>query len=611
MSPARLKRAAALLPLSLSCIAPVHAQQELDPVVVTATRQETRASDLLADVTVISHKEIEKHAGDSIIDLLAEQPGIQMSRTGGLGESSSLYIRGANSDQTKVLVDGVPINSIDSSGSPLRYLSLDDVDHIEILRGPASTLYGADALGGVIQIFTRKGEAGVHLNAFAGYGTQNTLQANVGASIGQEKWRFHVEGNRLSTSGISAQTHATNQDADNDGYYNTGGAASFTLLPVDGHEFGVSYRQNQGRAYFDSGNTPPNSTFDYYTDFVNSQFRIYAKDRWTSFWKTTVQYSQAQDWQKSYLDYAPQGTWLQTDTQNVSWQNDVNLPLGTALIALEHQDQTAAADDTQPFTAGDHVSNDSALLGWTANWGKSRWQINGRHDSNSIYGDKDTYSASYGYQLTPEWRAQASYGTAFKAPTLYQLYHPYYGNANLKPESSRNREVGLVWERGEQTASLTYYRNNVSNLIDYVTLNNQYENVQQATLQGVTLTYNGRFGDWRLRGSYDWLDATNDTTGMRLGRRARNKITAGVSHNWGPFEGGVDVVAVDRRFNDNSQTTTLGGYTLVNLTARYALSKSLSLQASINNLFDKRYELAQGYGTLGISAFVGIRYTMQ
>ena len=247
-------------PLLLPCTAAVHAQQVLDPVVVTATRQETRESALLADVTVIDHKEIEKHAGETVIDLLAGQPGIQMSRSGGLGHASSLYIRGANSNQTKVLIDGIPINSIDSSGSPLRYLSLDDVDHIEILRGPASTLYGADALGGVIQIFTRKGEPGVQLNAFAGYGTQNTRQATIGASIGQEKWRFHVEGSRLSTSGISAQTHATNQDADKDGYYNTGGAASFALFPVDGHELGVSYRQNQGRVYFDIRNAPADGT---------------------------------------------------------------------------------------------------------------------------------------------------------------------------------------------------------------------------------------------------------------------------------------------------------------------------------------------------------------
>lgn len=623
MSPARLKRAAALLPLSLSCIAPVHAQQELDPIVVTATRQATRESDLLSDVTVIDRKEIEKHAGETIIDLLAEQPGIQMNRNGGMGQSSSLYVRGANSDQTKILIDGVPINSMDSSGSALRYLSLDNVDHIEILRGPASTLYGADAIGGVIQIFTRKPEPGLHFDSFLGYGTQNTQQANIGLSVGQDKWRVRVEGNRMSTDGIPAEVGGLNQDAQADSYTNTGGSVAFTLLPADGHELGLSFRQDQGRAYYSSGYTAATdstyatdgtSTYNYYTDFTASQARLYSRDRLTSFWKSTLQYGQSLDWQKFYSFWSPQGQFLQTINKQLSWQNDVDLPLGKMLVALEHDGQKASSDNSQPLTAGNYISNNSALLGWKADWGNSRWQINGRHDANSIYGDKNTYSASYGYQITPEWRAQASYGTAFKAPTLYQLYIPYYGNANLQPETSHNREVGLVWERENQTASLTYYRNNVTNLINWVATDSygdgQYQNVGQATLQGVTLSYKGRFGDWRLRGSYDWLDAVNDATGMLLPQRARNTGSVGVSHIWGPFEAGVDAVFVGNRYNDTQQANPVGGYTLVNLSARYQVSKALSIQASLNNVFDRKYTQILGYSTPGVTAFVGIRYAM-
>lgn len=625
MSTVRLKRAAALLPLPLlSCIAPVHAQQELDPIVVTATRQETRESDLLADVTVISRQQIERHAGQSIIDLLADQPGIQMNRNGGPGQSASLYIRGANSNQTKILVDGVPINSLDASGSALRYLTLDNVDHIEILRGPASTLYGADAIGGVIQIFTRKPEPGLHLDSFLGYGTQNTQKANAGVSVGQKKWRARIEANRMSTDGIPAEIGGLNQDAQPDSYTNTGGSVAFTLLPAAGHELGLSFRQNQGRAHYSSGYTAAtdstyltdgSSTFDNYTDFTTSQARVYSKDQLASFWKSTLQYGQSLDWQKFYSSSAPQGQYLQTIDKQLSWQNDVDLPLGRMLAALEHDGQKATSDPSQSLAAGSYISNNSALLGWTAHWGRSRWQINGRHDANSIYGDKNTYSASYGYQLTPDWRAQASYGTAFKAPTLYQLYIPLYGNANLQPETSLNREVGLVWERETQTASITYYRNNVSNLINYVTTDSagdgQYQNIGQATLQGVTASYKGRFGDWRLRGSYDWLDAVNNANGLLLPLRARNAGTVGVSHVWGAFEAGVDLVVVGNRYNDAKQKTPLGGYSLVNLTARYQLSKALSMQASVDNVFDRSYTQVQGYNTPGVTAFVGIRYVIQ
>lgn len=588
----------------------------MDPIVATATRQETKASELLSDVTVIDRREIDKHAGETIADVLAAQPGIQFSRNGGPGTATSLYVRGANPEQTKVLVDGVPINSLDASGSALRFISLDSVERIEIVRGPASSLYGADAIGGVIQIFTRKGGPGVKFNSFAGYGTHNTLQANAGLSVGEEKWNFRFEGNRMSTSGISAQSNASNQDADRDGYFNTGGAASFTLRPVDGHELGVSYRENQGRVFFDSGNVPADGNFDDHTDFRTSQWRIYSKDRLTSFWNSTLQYGQSTDWQKTFQAYAPQGTFLETENRDLTWQNDVDLPLGKLLVAYEYQAQQAGADATQPFTAGDNMETNSVLLGWTANWGRSRWQINGRRDINSVFGSKNTYSAAYGYQLTSEWRAQASYGTSFKAPSLYQLYTPIYGNPSLKPENARNREVGLVWEHDDQTASVTYYRNSVQNLINWVltdptTFNGQYENVKKATLQGVTLNYTGRFGDWRLHGSYDWLQAIDDSTGMMLGRRARNKLVAGASHIWGPVEAGAELVNVSSRFNTDKQTGRLGGYSLVNLTARYAVSKSLSIEGRIDNVFDKKYELAQGFNTMGITAFVGVRYVMQ
>jgi len=616
MSSARLKQAAALSPLLLSFAVPSHAQQLMDPIVATATRQETKASELLSDVTVIDRREIDKHAGETIADVLAAQPGIQFSRNGGPGTATSLYVRGANPEQTKVLVDGVPINSLDASGSALRFISLDSVERIEIVRGPASSLYGADAIGGVIQIFTRKGGPGVKFNSFAGYGTHNTLQANAGLSVGEEKWNFRFEGNRMSTSGISAQSNASNQDADRDGYFNTGGAASFTLRPVDGHELGVSYRENQGRVFFDSGNVPADGNFDDHTDFRTSQWRIYSKDRLTSFWNSTLQYGQSTDWQKTFQAYAPQGTFLETENRDLTWQNDVDLPLGKLLVAYEYQAQQAGADATQPFTAGDNMETNSVLLGWTANWGRSRWQINGRRDINSVFGSKNTYSAAYGYQLTSEWRAQASYGTSFKAPSLYQLYTPIYGNPSLKPENARNREVGLVWEHDDQTASVTYYRNSVQNLINWVltdptTFNGQYENVKKATLQGVTLNYTGRFGDWRLHGSYDWLQAIDDSTGMMLGRRARNKLVAGASHIWGPVEAGAELVNVSSRFNTDKQTGRLGGYSLVNLTARYAVSKSLSIEGRIDNVFDKKYELAQGFNTMGITAFVGVRYVMQ
>jgi len=609
-----LKPWAALPPLLL-CAVSAHAQQTLDPVVVTATRQETRESDLLADVTVIDRAQIERSAGTTVADLLSRQPGIQITRSGGMGTAAGLFVRGANADQTKVLVDGIPINSLDAYGSSLRDLPLDQIERIEILRGPASTLYGADALGGVIQVITRQGEPGLRAEAFAGYGTQDTFQSSAAVSAGEAQWRLRFEGNRMSTRGISARTHASNYDADRDGYENTGGAFSLAVLPVEGHEVGFSYRQNDGRSHYDGGFPLADGDFNNRTDFRNAQWRLYAKNRLASFWNSTLQYGQATDRQIDYSAWQPEGSRWQTENRQVSWQNDVDLPLGRLLLAAERLEQHAAPSNT--FVGHDSVGTNSALAGWTANWGRHRWQLNARRDNHSAFGGKTTYAVAYGYQITSEWRAHASYGTAFKAPSLGQLYNPSWGgNANLKPEQARNREFGIVWERGAHSASATYYQNRVRDLISWapdfsLPFGGQLENVNRAKLEGVTLAYAGRFGDWRLRASYDWLDAIDQDTGLRLGRRARNKGVAGVSHVWGPAEAGVEWVGVGSRYdgtNGNDPSTRLGGYSLVNLTARYAISKSLSVEGRIDNLFDKDYELAQGYGTPGITAFVGIRY---
>jgi len=603
---------AAWPPLCLSLLAPSHAQQMLDPVVVTATRQETRESELLADVTVIDHAEIDRQAGGTVVDLLGRQAGLQFARNGGPGTSASLYMRGADPTQTKVLVDGISINSMDASGSPLANIPLASIDHIEIVRGPASTLYGADAVSGVIQIFTRKAEPGVKADGFVGYGTQSTFQSNAGLSIGQDKWRLRVEGNRQSSNGISARTHAINYDADDDGYYNTGGAVSLSVLPAQGQEVGFNYRHNEGRSYYD--NFDGKGTYNTHADFANTQWQFYAKNRLASFWNSTLRYGEAEDKRTDYA--SPVGTYLNTHNQQIGWQNDIDLPLGRLLAAVERQQQKGRADASQSFDAGDHIANNSVLLGWTASLGRHSWQVNGRRDDNSSFGGKNTYSASYGYQITPSLRARLSYGTAFKAPSIYQLYTPYYGNPDLKAETGRNREVGLVWEDDRQVASLTYYHNTITNMIDWVmtdpvNFSGQYENVAKARLQGVTLAYDGRFGDWRLHGTYDWLDATDGDTGHTLARRARNKLVAGASHFWGPLEAGAEVVAVGSRFNDADESVRLGGYSLVNLTARYAVSKSLAIEGRVDNLFDKHYELVQGYGTPGISAFVGVRYTPQ
>ena len=595
---------------------------ELAPVVVTATRQEMRADEVLTDVTVIEREEIERVGQGTVIDLISRQPGIQIVQTGGPGTSTSLYLRGTQSYQTKVLIDGISINSTDGSGSPLRNLPLSSVERIEILRGPASALYGADALGGVINIITLPGQPGLRGEAFAGFGSHNTGKLGAGISGGNEHWRFRVEGNHFETKGISAQRPATNKDADKDGYRNTGGAVSLSFLPTKNHEFGVRYRQNEGVAHFDSGINPADGDYDFRNRFRVRQWQIFSKNRFLPNWTSTLQYGGSEDYQKNYSwdswgsPPAEDISFSHTRNSQVSWQNDIVLPLGKAILMVERSTQKIKPHGAA-YLDKPEIDNTSVLAGWTANAGKHRWRMNVRHDEHSKFKGKTTYGASYGYQLLDSLRAHVGYGTAFRAPNVYELFvslpsFMFQGNPDLKPEESRNSEVGLTWEQGVHQASVVYYHNRVKNLISGTGMTPSglytYENVDKALLKGVTLAYQGKLGAWRPFAVYDWLNATNEITHRRLARRARHKATLGLNYVWNDLETGVEWVVVSHR-DDGYYPDKLGGYGLANLTARYAINKDFSIEGRIDNLFDKKYEHAYGYNTMGFNAFVGLRYS--
>jgi vitamin B12 transporter len=588
---------------SAACAADV----ELGQVVVTATRQATRSNELLSDVSVISREEIEKAGQSSLEQLLARQPGIEYSANGGPGTNSSVYIRGASTKQTIVLIDGLRVGSASSGDVSFSRIPLAQIERVEILRGPASSLYGADAVGGVIQIFTRRGDGATRYNASAGYGTYNTTDATAGVSGGTKMVSYSLQASHYQTDGINAIRNPANTsyNIDNDGYRNSSHSGSLSFRPATGHELGLNVMHSNGTSSYDS--TP--KAKDFSNEQMVSTYSAYTRNRLAQAWTSTIRLGRGTDDATSRTNGVASSV-FHTNQDQLAWQNDIKLPVGQALFAAEYLKQKLLSSTV--FQVNERTIR-SLLTGWNGSLGDHRLQGNLRRDENSQFGGKNTGFAGYGYQLNPDWRAHVSYGTAFRAPSFNELYFPntfgaiFAGNPNLKPEYARNREIGLDWERSSHRFSAVYFNNKVTDLIvGYPLLN-----VNSATLAGTSLSYAGSVGHWNGGVTVDLQRARDDVTGKRLIRRADEQLKTHLGYTRGAWSMTGEWQLAGDRFDDAANTQRLGGYGVANLLADYRLEKNWTLFGRANNLFNKQYELAKDYATPGASLFVGIRYSPQ
>jgi vitamin B12 transporter len=608
----RLKPLAALFPLF--AMTPALAQQlaSLDPVMVTATRQAMRTSELLSDVTVIEPEELKQAGHSTLGEILSRQPGIEFTTNGSNGATGSVFMRGTASGHTLVLIDGMRVGSASlGQMSSWSRIPASQIERIEILRGPASSLYGSDAIGGVIQIFTRQGDGPFHVDAEAGAGNYDTYSASAGFSGRQDAWRYSLNASSYSTGGFNSIKNPKNAayNKDRDGFSDQSLSGSLAYTIAKGHEAGASFFYSDGENKYDSS---PKSVAgkDYRNQLAVSSFSTYLKNALTDNWTSTLRVGHSTDDSKNTTN-GLQSALFRTDQQQYSWQNDIRTGVGNFLLGVERLEQSVTG--TGNFRT-DERSINSALVGWNGSYQDHRLQANLRYDNNSQFGDKTTGSIAYGYRFTEHWRANVGYGTAFKAPSFNDLYYPltfgYQGNPNLLPESSRNREAALHYEAGQHHVSLTWYLNQVENLISWSGVTTPV-NIGTARLEGTTLAYEGQVAGFDLNANYNYLDPRDAATGRQLARRASNYGGASVGQHLGPWEWRVELQASDRRFDTDANTRKLAGYALTNVYGAYKFARDWSVFARVNNLFDRNYELAADYATPGLNAFVGIRYSPQ
>lgn len=580
---------------------------QLDDIVVTATRTPQPIQNLVADMSVISAADIRAAGQSTLAELLQTQPGVEISSNGGPGTTTSVYLRGANAGHTLVLVDGMRIGSATTGATALENISLDQVERVEILRGPASHLYGSEAIGGVIQIFTRSGKGAPAANFSAGVGSFNTqtLSAGYGGEVGDT--RFSLQAGHLETDGISAYAPGNpgyqGQNRDKDGYRNTSLSMKLARTLAAGHEIGVDGFASQGRSHYD-GYSP---TTDYYRDQALSAFDVYSKNRINDRWQSLVRMGVGSDHSN---DYSGVKDVFNTDQNQLLWQNDLDVGTGSALLGVERVEQKVSG--TTAFTVSSRTIQ-SWFAGYQAHAGLHSFQANLRNDDNSQFGSHDTGYLGYAYQFASQWRVGAGLGSAFKAPSFNDLYYPGFGNADLRPERSRSKEASLHYDGGVQHFSAVYFDNQVSDLIAWAPISPgswtwKPANVNQASLRGVTLSGSTAVGDFLLDANLTLQKPEDAATGKLLINRAEQHGAVKLSRDLGAWKLAGELVFSGERYSDAGNTLKMGGYGLVNVSAGYALDKEWSFQARVNNLFDRQYELAQGYSTPGVNVFVGMRY---
>ncbi len=591
---------------------PTHAQTLPEfigeTVVVTPTRALQNLAAPLQHTTVITRADIESSTAIDLVTLLRQESGVEIASTGGIGAQSAIRIRGSESDHVLVLIDGVRVNSVTSGTTAIDQILLDEVERIEIVRGNVSSVYGSEAIGGVVQVFTRRGDGEMKVSGKVGVGTDDTRQLGLTIGGGLGDTRVHVGVARSQTGGFSSiRTELipgmffdfVPADADDDAYRNTTLNLALSHRIQAGHEIGLTAFQSRGDIKFDGA-------FQNHSDQTLTTLSVFSENRWLPDWQSRIQFSQGSDDLESDLDGVATGR-FKTRNRQLDWTNQLNAGPGVVQLGLgglwQQLDTDAAyADDARRVT--------SLTAGYTAAIGAHDLQVNVRHDDYSDFGGATTGLLGYGYRMTPALRVSATVSSAFRAPTFNDLYGPYGGNPALDPERARSAELGLTYNGAYGLARATAFVTRTSDLIN---LDSNWipVNVDQAENRGVELSWRGKLAGLDVRSALTFQNPEDRTTGLGLLRRANRFGSVSLGQARGAFDWRAEVLASgphpDIHATDYSRVS-VPGYAVLNLNLGWKPSREWRLSGKLLNLLDKDYALVHGYNTQGRAALIELAY---
>ncbi len=576
-----------LLSVALSAIYCVAiAESKPTEIVITAKGQQS-LSDVASTAHVFTQKDIEESQSSDITALLDSVSGISITRNGSRGTVSSAFIRGADSTQTIVLVDGVRIGSATLGSTELGHIPLEFIERIEVVKGPLSGLYGADAIGGVIQLFTKKpsqSQSSVKLSA-GSFGHEK-------ASVAFSNSTFRISASREENTGIDSTTTVTEGNDDDDGFEET-------AINI-GTNFSLGNLANVSiSGFFADNEIEFDNTFGADTGFITENEISTISANFTGKYSDAIKWSSVIGFTNN--DSFTEAFSSQADTQRLtlSSQLEINLSSNHLLIlGSDYFDEEITTLTPFPEDSRDNTGIFSQLQ---SQFGKLGVVANIRFDDNSAYGNQTNGSLALTYSLSQNTRLTASYGTAFRAPTFNELFFPDFGNPDLEPEESQTLEVSLRGNVGNTQWRISAFDTTIDDLIEFTAPTFLPVNINEATLQGVELELGTKIGQWSLSGSLNFLDATDEATGLELVRRPEQTLKISVDRAFGNFGFGADLLAENGRFDVD---TELDSFQLVNLRAAYKITDKFNISAKVGNLFDEDYELISGFNTEDRSIFV-------
>jgi len=595
------------------------AQAEATPpseVQVIGTRAPAALGSVVSDVVVIDRDRIRASSADSIEDLLRREGGMQASRNGGPGQTAGLMIRGSSSSSTLVLIDGVRTGSATLGQTDLATISLGQVERIEIMRGPGSSLYGADAIGGVVNIVTRRGDGAPYLRGNIAGGNHASGEGYAALSGSNAGFDYALSVSGETTNGVSAVRPGDLwgiYNPDDDGFSRYGLSLAGGYSWRQGQRIGISYSGSRLRSKFDSAEfLPPNFLPDASPDFRNRldtqlttlQYQGTLSTEWTNLLRASYQTDQLESGANVISTY---NTTRRQFTAQTTWQASAQHQL---VGAIDYLDESIYSSDYQAPSR----DNTGLVLGYTGRFGAQKLQADLRWDHNSAYDNQTTGKLGWGMDIADGWSVRAVAGTAFRAPTFNDLYYPGYGVATLQAERSRSIEAGVNYKAAMTSLAATAYYNKVSDLIGYQADPNLCPpgfpfgcagNTARALLQGITMQGLQQWGNFQFTLALDWLNAKDRDTDEQLPRRAANQQTFAVDWTEGPWQLGGTVLRVSQRPDAG---VLLPAYALLNLNARWRFERFWQIEARLQNATGRDYQPARDYQDVGRQFWIGLRY---